>query len=156
MPRWALPFLPAAGCSGPGLKLNTLVPLSLLTDLPRPLRPRNARFPVSPREKGLEAPGFLLRLVQTDLAAVQRESGTWAWPVYALTLLPKNLEYIPFLQSALIYLEFTNSHSARAWTLCKRKQITKSNWFVCTFVYVCARACVCFVIILFFFWWGQF
>lgn len=55
------------------------------------------------REKGLEVAGFLLRLAQTYLAVVQRESGTQAWPVYVSTLLPKNLKKLTtFLQSAVV------------------------------------------------------
>lgn len=55
------------------------------------------------REKGLEVAGFLLRLAQTYLAVVQRESGTRAWPVYVPTPFPKNLKKLTtFLQSAVV------------------------------------------------------
>lgn len=100
--RWALPFLPAAGCSGPGLKLNTLSPVSSPSGPPRPT-PRTLRFSVGHREEALEVARFLLRLAQTDLAVVQPENGTRAWPVYVSTILPKNLKKLTtFLQSALV------------------------------------------------------
>lgn len=83
--HWALPFLPAAGCSGSGLKLNTLGPASSPSD---PLRPTHRILWFSVVRRG--GVGGLGVPPPTYLVVQQRESGTLAWPIYASTLLPKN------------------------------------------------------------------